>query len=304
MQKVSVIIPTHNRSERMIRAVDSVRRQTYKNLEIVIVNDASIDDTEEIASKIDDDRIIYLRIEKSQGANHARNFGVSHSSGAYLAFLDDDDEWFDEKIDKQLKVFEEYPEVGLVYTQRKIINDENQYYYSNKKDVGDLSHKIIMENPIGTTSSVMLKRDIFEKVGGFDPQILINQDHDLWIRVAQVTQVGIVDEPLVLYYDLHKINRISNDFERMKSTSLIFQKKYKDLLKQLTPKEIRKRKSNKFMRYSILEVSNKHFLRALFYNLRAILIAPSSLKVFSLLTIFLSPKMKQKLKFFIKRQMN
>lgn len=105
MQKVSVIIPTHNRSDRMIRAVDSVRKQTYKNLEIVIVNDASVDDTEEVVRKIDDERIVYLKIEKSQGANHARNVGVSHSTGEYLAFLDDDDEWFDEKIEKADKSF-------------------------------------------------------------------------------------------------------------------------------------------------------------------------------------------------------
>lgn len=114
---VSVILPTYNRAHLLERAIQSVLDQTYPDFEIIVVDDASIDNTVNIIKGIINERIRYIRHEKNKGAAAARNTGIKLAKGKYIAFQDSDDEWLRDKLEKQIKIFETVsPEVGVVYT--------------------------------------------------------------------------------------------------------------------------------------------------------------------------------------------
>jgi glycosyltransferase involved in cell wall biosynthesis len=124
---VSVIIPTCNRSTLVTRAIQSVLTQTYTNLECIVVDDASNDNTGEVVNSFDDDRLIFIRHDKKQGASAARNTGIKHSKGDFVAFLDDDDEWIATKLEKQVPLLKGLPErFGMVYCWM-------DYYDANNK---------------------------------------------------------------------------------------------------------------------------------------------------------------------------
>lgn len=121
--KVSVIIPTYNRSELIGYAIDSVLNQSYKNIEIIIVDDGSTDDTESCVLSKSSDKIIYLK-QNNQGVNAARNAGIKRATGEYIALLDNDDMWLDFKLDLQLNIMNQFPDVGFVYTNFYILHTD------------------------------------------------------------------------------------------------------------------------------------------------------------------------------------
>src|SRR5262245_9487013 len=114
--EVSVVIPTYNRAGFLKTAITSALAQTLQNFEIIVVDDASQDDTEKILRQFQDSRIRLIRHKTNQGVAAARNTGVVNSKGKFIAFLDDDDQWFPQKLEKQLRVLEKNPTVGVVYT--------------------------------------------------------------------------------------------------------------------------------------------------------------------------------------------
>lgn len=243
--KVSVIIPTHNRAKLLERAIKSVLEQTYANFEIIVVSDGSTDETDLIMQKYknQDARIKYISYYPAKGANHARNIGIKAAEGEYIAFLDDDDEWMPKKLELQIQEFVKNDRIGLVYTGIQIIyhrdNGKDIMYYSLPKKRGNLSKDILINNWIGTTSSVIIKKTIFEKVGGFDETLKALQDYDLWIRVCQVAEVGAVSEPLVRYHNYSWSKQISSDINKYEESVDLIKMKYanyfkndKDLLKQ------------------------------------------------------------------------
>ena len=115
MDKVSVIIPTYNRADKLLGSVKSVLNQTYKNLKLIIVDDASTDDTERVVSEINDERIFYHKLEKNIGAAGARNAGVKLSDSKLIAFHDSDDKWLPDKLEKQVKYLTDHPSFDMVY---------------------------------------------------------------------------------------------------------------------------------------------------------------------------------------------
>lgn len=128
---VSVVIPTHNRADLLPRAINSVLKQTYTNIEVIIVSDGSTDNTRDVVDSFikNDDRVKFIEYTPSKGGNVARNKGIEASTGEYIAFLDDDDEWLLEKLKKQVEIIESDKEIGLVYTGSRIIyvNEKVEY---------------------------------------------------------------------------------------------------------------------------------------------------------------------------------
>src|SRR5262245_45342203 len=117
MSRVSVIIPTHNRADFLRGALSSVLNQTYQNFEIIVVNDASTDDTAKVVAAFEDERIRFIRHDTNKGGSAARNTGILASKCDYIAFLDDDDEWLPDKLRKQMEILlASPPEVAGVYT--------------------------------------------------------------------------------------------------------------------------------------------------------------------------------------------
>jgi len=216
---VSIIIPTYKRSYNvLIKAIRSVLNQTYTNIEIIIVNDnpKMQQYRNEIRTKIDkinDNRLVYIEHEKNQGACAARNTGIKHSQGKYVAFLDDDDEWMVNKVELQLTKFKD-PDVGLVYCDSHTIIVKNEKVIDKKVRANRFSgwvyDELIIDNFIGSTSFVMLKKEVLNKCGYFDKNLRSAQDFELWLRISRLYKVNYVSEILVNYY-MHDGERISTN---------------------------------------------------------------------------------------------
>lgn len=247
---VSVVIPTHNRVDMLMNAVKSVQNQTFHNIEIIVVSDASTDNTETAINEIKkkDDRVKYIRLDTPQGGNVARNRGIEESQGVYIAFLDDDDEWLPEKIELQLKEFEKNESTGLVYSGVHIIYHIEKIEYNTKaRDHGDLSKRILIDNCIGTTSCVICKKSILDIVGGFDPELQALQDYDLWIRICQSCDVGIVETELINYNNYTNSKQISGSTERYERAIERINEKYSSLFSKLSTEERNRKNINDYL---------------------------------------------------------
>ena len=207
---ISVIITTYQREPYFVdRAINSVLCQTYKDIEIIVVDDSPADyslrkDVERIVLERDKSNSVsirYIAHDRNKGACAARNTGMQNAKGEYVAYLDDDDEWLPEKLDKQIKVFNE-EDVALVYCGRICKNDvsgvstiEKTGYYK-----GYVFEKLLYINFVGSTSFPLIKTSCLRNVGGFDVEMQSAQDVDVWLRIAQKYQIGYVSEPLVIYH--------------------------------------------------------------------------------------------------------
>uniref|UniRef100_A0A7C4RT37 Glycosyltransferase family 2 protein n=1 Tax=Desulfatirhabdium butyrativorans TaxID=340467 RepID=A0A7C4RT37_9BACT len=212
MPLVSVIIPTYNRSAFLRNAIQSVLKQTFRNFEILVVDDASQVNVEQIIDELGDCRIRLFRHDRNRGEAAARNTGVLYAKGEYLAFLDDDDEWLAEKLEKQVSVLSnEPPSVGGVYTGFFVVDitDETLLYTKIPSISGTIYRELLRHNAIGTPSTLMIRRACIDRVGLFDGSIVYGVDHDLYLRIARYFTFACIPEPLVRYH-VHDA-RMSND---------------------------------------------------------------------------------------------
>lgn len=199
MLTVSVIIPTHNRPESVQASVKSVLNQSRPVDELIVVNDGSSDPYPDIEAFVSDygsgeddvPRFEYIENPTPQGAASARNTGASVATGDIYMFLDDDDRWRKNKVHRQVEHFERRPNHGIVYSGR-VATDEsgNELYSIGVGSGGNLSKSILERNEIGTTSTPAIDANLFDSVGGFDPEMPALQDWELWIRLCQDTLVG------------------------------------------------------------------------------------------------------------------
>lgn len=225
---VSVIIPTYNRAHLIERAIKSVLNQTYRDFELIIVDDGSTDNTAKVVKSFNDGRIKYIKQQKNKGGSAVRNIGIKAASGKYIAFLDSDDEWLSNKLNKQIDCLAKCSDlVGAVYCSHYIQDDS--LGYMRKASLSELKRGNIYNFLLNgwcpsSTSFFMLAVRIFEKSGLFDESLLSFQDYDLWIRVAQHYDFDFVDEPLVIKHQ-HLGSQVAKDLEpRMKGLELFFEK--------------------------------------------------------------------------------
>lgn len=196
MKSVAVIIPTYNRSEKIKETIESVLEQSVLPNEIIIVDDCSdVEHFKELKQYILslDFPIKLHQSEVGQGACASRNKGAQLATSEIFMFLDDDDTWEKKKIENQMNAFEEDSKVGLVYSGRLMVSDENRnkvLYEIPPKAKGSLYPDILYSNLIGTTSSVAIKREVFAEANGFDTELPAMQDYDLWIRASKLTMIS------------------------------------------------------------------------------------------------------------------
>jgi glycosyltransferase involved in cell wall biosynthesis len=231
---VTIVIPTYNRSLLLKRAVQSVLNQTYSNLEVLIVDDKSTDKTEEVARELEkkDDRVRYIRQAKNQGAPAARNRGIKEAKGKYIGLLDDDDEYLKDKIELQVEKFKNNPRLGLVYGGFRVIREAGEKKPVDKqaKQKGDVSRKLLNRCFIGSPT-VLVKREAFEKVGGFDENLQSCQDWDMWYRISKEYPFDYIDRVVAKYY-LHDSEQITTNWaKKVQGVTRIFDKQKKDLEK-------------------------------------------------------------------------
>lgn len=241
MNKVSAVIITHNRCDVLKRAIESVLKQSYNNIELIVVSDGSTDGTDDLMqSYVSLPNVHYISYHPGHGGNYARNQGILTSKGDYVAFLDDDDEWLPQKIELQVRKMEANPNVGLVYTAVKsiFINEKCSYnFYPNT--VGDLRKTILFGNCIGTTSCVMVRKSILMD-NLFDENLRALQDFELWIRLCQITKVAACQEVLLNYYNQSATKQITSNTTIYEDSINYIAHKHSDLYKSLDNDENKK----------------------------------------------------------------
>ena len=214
MPKISIIIPTFDRAQKVERAVRSVLNQGFKDFEVIIVDDSSTDNTEQTLAKYRS-WIKYIRQPVNRGVSAARNTGVNSSIGPWIAFLDSDDYWLSQKLYAQMEFIDRNPgtvacQTGEIWIRRgSRVNPKRKH----KKPSGNIfrqSLKLCLVSP----SSVILKRSLFEEVGLFDETLPACEDYDLWLRISCRYPIYLIDKELVVKEGGHE-DQLSQRFTCM-----------------------------------------------------------------------------------------
>ncbi|WP_454442557.1 glycosyltransferase family 2 protein [Vibrio bathopelagicus] len=199
---VSVIIPTYGRADNLQRAVSSVLKQSHVNIEIIVVddNDPSSKDRIETEAKISKflrlDNFKYIKHSENLNGSVARNTGVKHSRGNYLAFLDDDDEFHESKVFEQLIMMVNH-EIEFCYCRSEFFLKGEKYYESKYNHSGNLSYEVLCSSIEFNTSTIMVSKNCFDRAKGFNELLVRNQDYDFYLRIFQFVEVFCLDSALV-----------------------------------------------------------------------------------------------------------
>ena len=220
---ISVIIPIYDRPELSLRSIQSVINQSLSDFELVIVDDGSKSDMSTVRKLVRQSGGLYLRTE-NRGVAAARNFGAAQANGCWLSFLDSDDEWLKDKLLKQWNFLNQHQELRICQTQ------ELWYRYGAR-----VNPKKVHAQPEGESffaslklccispSSVMLSRELFTEHGGFDEDLVVCEDYDLWLRITAREKVGLLKEPLIIKRGGHEdqLSRSQPAMDRFRVYSLL-----------------------------------------------------------------------------------
>jgi glycosyltransferase involved in cell wall biosynthesis len=202
MTDVSVIIPTYECERYISLAIDSVLAQTFKDYEIIIIDDGSTDNTQNELKKYSMMNNIKIIRQSNQGPSAARNCGIKMSSGKFIAFLDADDIWLPKKLEMQITFLRNNPLVHLVYCNAYIFKEnftwgKTHFNFSHPAS-GKVLNQLFLLNFIPLLT-VVIRRSILNTVGLFDETVIASEDYDLWLRICQTTTIAFINEPLAKY---------------------------------------------------------------------------------------------------------
>jgi glycosyltransferase involved in cell wall biosynthesis len=214
MPVVSVIIPAYQHGHCIVEAVESVMAQTFQDFEVIVINDGCTDNTEEVLRPFVEKKLIRYFHQENQGISATRNRGLSLALGEFVAFLDDDDVWPQDKLEWQLDVLQNSTALvvgGLASIfgekgDRKMIVETTEYSTIN-------TAKLFGGNPFGSPGQTLIRKSALEEIGGFDPTIWGADDHDVWIRLSRMGEIRRYNR-ISLMYRVHDSNT-SRDSERM-----------------------------------------------------------------------------------------
>lgn len=198
MPAVSVVIPAYNSAAFLRQAIDSVLDQTYSDLEIIVIDDGSSDDTEAVARSFGD-RVSCFR-QQNRGVSAARNHGIKLARGQYLAFLDADDLWAPQKLAEQIPLFDQDAEIGLVYSDWGVVSEDGESqasFHSSRPAASGYVFDELVRTGFILTSGTVVRRSCLADVGYFDETLSIAQDYDLWLRICYRWKVAVVNKALV-----------------------------------------------------------------------------------------------------------
>lgn len=233
---ISAIVTTYKREVSVLdKAIKSILSQTYSDLELIVVDDSPSDfdgrdAVKRMVENIDDARVSYYQHEKNMGACAARNTGIGKSSGEFIAFLDDDDEWLSKKLEKQLAAFT-CKKIGLVYCGYNVTDkttDKVVIVRGKKTQRDDVMAMLLINNVMGIFP--LVRKECYEKCGLFDTTLLSSQDLDMWLRIANEYEVGYVDDILAVWYR-HKGEQITTNPGKKIQATLELNKRYEEYWK-------------------------------------------------------------------------
>ena len=240
--KVSVIITTYGRDIEIVReAVESAENQTFDNLEVLVIDDNGCRtekqlENQKFFSESGYRRVRYLVNRKNEGVQFSRNRGILESEGEFVAFLDDDDVWFRDKIEKQMKLMNETSNCGMVFCDGYYMlnggrtttnNDHNPDAFKQ-----EITHRMLLMNDyIGTTSQALIRKEALAKGGLFDVDLPARQDYEMWLRISRNYTLAGVNEPLY-YYRVHEGVQISKSSNKAYIGLSVILRKYADEYKE------------------------------------------------------------------------
>ena len=200
MPSVSVVIPSYNCGHCLPEALESVFAQTFKDFEIIVVDDGSTDDTSAVVARFGS-RIRCIR-QENRGLPAARNRGIRASAAPYIALLDADDVWFPEKLTEQIPAFSEDSEIGLVYSDLRVVYDDGQivpsFLHSRPLAGSGYVFDRILRSGFIIPSSAVVRRTCIEQVGLFDESMRSHEDVELWSRICHAWKVKLISKPLLM----------------------------------------------------------------------------------------------------------
>jgi glycosyltransferase involved in cell wall biosynthesis len=246
MSKVSVIIPTYNSAEYITEAIESVLRQKHKDIEIIVVDDGSIDNTKEILKPYIESKSIKYIFQANKGPGAARNTGIRVAEGEFIAFLDSDDLYLDNALSKKVDLLMRYPKISLVFSDYYFLQDDCNIstkvpFYSSKKMLDYLSPAIVEKtgdyylfgrefykhailNHIAIhTSTILVRSKCFNEVGLFDVILRVAEDDDMWFRLEKKYLVSFINEPLSIYRK--KSSGLSSNVEKYCIDGIVYFRK-------------------------------------------------------------------------------
>ena len=212
MKKVSIIIPVYNSSKYLKECINSVIKQTYKNLEIIIVNDKSTDNSLEIINSFSDKRIIVINLEKNSGVSIARNKGVEASTGDYICFLDSDDYWNLRKIEKQVKFIKNK---AFIYSDYEFLKNNKRHRVNVPKY---MTYKDALKNTTIFTSTVMFNMEYLKKEDIYMPNVRLGQDSSTWWKVLKKVNIAYGMNDVLSIYRVDGESLSSNKFKSVMGT--------------------------------------------------------------------------------------
>jgi glycosyltransferase involved in cell wall biosynthesis len=280
---ISVVVPTYNRAHLITDALESIRLQDYRPIEIIVVDDGSTDSTSLVITQWfnsctgqPDLSLQYIE-QANQGGNVARNAGITAANGDFVAFLDSDDQWHASKLTKQCQLFSYDDRVGAVYCGVQHIALETGLVTESSVRVyprGFLLDEMLVHDVTAPTSTYVVRKMVFEKVGVFDESLQARQDWDMWIRVAAEFQIDAVPEPLVDYRE-HSGPRTASNPQREVGAYKTIMAKYSSLRSRRSLAVRQAAKSAFFRRMGRVHFHQKiGVFKALVFYMRAIVAWP------------------------------
>ena len=250
----SVVIPAYNRANIIKRTIDSVLSQTFKDYEIIIIDDGSSDNLKEICDNYNNTKIKYI-YQENAGSNPARNNGIKNSCGTFISFLDSDDAWDCEYLSEVYKKFKNDEQVGAVWVKHlKIyLPGGKKKFKKCKKLRGYVYKEVLKQGFLVNSSSITARRSLLNDIGGWDNNLKACQDDDICFRLAKQSKIDYVDKALSTFYIDDRIDRISGSSSRRAWNSFYLWKKHaEDVLLLCGEKELIKKIKSVYTRFFLI----------------------------------------------------
>jgi glycosyltransferase involved in cell wall biosynthesis len=217
--KISVVIPVYNGEKCIRESVESVLKQTFLDIEVIVINDGSTDTTLEIIQSITDSRLkIFSYINAGLAAS--RNRGITHSTGEYISFIDADDLWTVNKLESQFQALQENKKAAVAYSWTDYIDDQSKFLKAGRRitATGDIYNQLLVVNFLENGSNPLITREALTTVGGFDESLPAAEDWDMWLRLAAGYEFILVPEAQILYRV--SVNSMSANLKRQEGACL------------------------------------------------------------------------------------
>lgn len=216
---VSIIMPAYNAAKFIPAAIESVLSQTYDNFELIIIDDCSKDETFDIATSYleKDARIVLLQNSKNSGVSVTRNYGISKACGEWIAFLDSDDMWRSDKLEKQITLIKEHPDAKITYTASSFIDYYGNPYNYIMQAEPEITYHVLLKRNLLSCSSVMVRKDVISRIKMADDRM--HEDYAAWLLILRETPCAYgINEPLLIY----RLSQNSKSSNRFKSAKMIY----------------------------------------------------------------------------------